>query len=159
MYKTIKKTMITTTTHKISIRKKQRYSDPRELQIDLDADCVSTDNHPDISIHGGRVMPMVDYEKFCKILSQKTKTFKEIDSSHFWVSGYYALYFYVKCKKDGLKIKKLVAEAIIESGGFMSFDDWYVEHNKKHTRIIQFNGTGRGICKTYDSGRTRIAFL
>lgn len=143
----------------VSIRKRERYADPRAIQIDLDADYVNTSQHPDSSIHSDRVMPLLNPKKFCSILRSKTKTFKYIDNSHFWVSGYYALYFYMKDKRDSRRIKKLVVEAVKESGGFMSFDDWYKQHNKKNTSIIQFAGSGSGI-QCIDSNITeRIAFL
>lgn len=149
-------------THKpwsLTIRTKERFADPRILQINLDADYLITKNHPDKSIHSDRVMPMIAFGDFCKIIKRKTKCFKQIDDSHFWVSGYYAIYFYLKSDKDRMKIKKLVRDAVIESGGFMTFDKWYAEHNKKRTRILQYNGTGSGITNTYSNLPESIAFL
>jgi hypothetical protein len=143
----------------ITIRKRKRYSDPRALQIDLDTDWVNTKEHPDKSIHSDRVMPMANMKKFLSLIKRKTKTFRGIDASHFWVSGYYALYFYMQSKNDSRKIKQIVQAAYKESGGSMSFDAWYIEHNKKHTRIMQYNGTGSGITKTYDNLPNHIAYL
>jgi|SRR6185436_972556 len=145
--------------YSITIRPIKKFSDPKEVQIDLDADYLITKNHPDTSIHNDRVMPMVVFGDFCKILKAKTKCFKAIDDSHFWVSGYYAIYFYLKTEKDRLKMKRLVKEAVIESGGFMTFEAWYEHHGKKTTRILQFNGTGSGINMTYSNLPESIAFL
>ncbi len=149
--------LVTTRPFIVTIRKKEKWADPRELQIDVDPDWVNTSKHPDKSIHSDRVMPFIDFGKFCTLLKGKTKTFKAVNDSHFWVSGYYALHFYLKSAKDRLKIKKFVKEAVVESGGFMKFENWYEQHNKKHTRIIQFNGTGSSITKTSDN--LSVAFL
>lgn len=142
----------------LTLRPIEKYTDPRCIQIDLAADYVITKNHPDESIHSDRVMPLVSLKKFLSILHRKTKTFKTIDNSHFWVSGYYALYFYAP-KKDRGRVKKLVKEAVIESGGCMLFDEWYKQHNKNRTSIVQYNGTGSGIAQTYSNLPERVAFL
>lgn len=143
----------------ITLRRKEKYADPRILYVELTADHLHTKNHPDTSIHNDRVMPLVSIKKFCSKLRAKTRTFKTIDDSHFWVSGYYCLRFYLKSAKDRAKIKKLVAEALSESGGFMGFDAWYEKHTGGHTRILQYNGSGSGITNTYSNLPDIIAFL
>lgn len=143
----------------VSMRKKERYEDPRYMQIDLDADYLITKAHPDTSIHSDRVMPLKNIKRFIGHLRRATKTLKHFDDSHFWVSGYYAIHFYLKSEKDRLKIKKLVSDAVNKSGGFMGFDTWYAQHNKKHCRIVQYNGTGSGIKQTYSNTPEHIAFL
>lgn len=150
---------VTTRKWSVELRAKERFADPRICQVDLNPDWVNTSQHPDKSIHSDRVMPMVNYGKFCRILMRKTKTLRQIDDSHFWVSGYYAIYFYLASKKDRMKIKSIVRAAVIESGGFMNFDNWYKEHAKPRMRMVQYNGTGRGITQTSNNLHNHIAFL
>lgn len=143
----------------LTVRKKERFADPRIMQIDLDADYLITKAHPDKSIHSDRVMPLKKTKDFISILRRKTRTFKAFDDTHFWVAGYYALHFYLKSEKDRSKMKKIVSEAVKEAGGFMDFDSWYEMHNKKNCRILQYNGTGSGITQTYSNLPESIAFL
>lgn len=143
----------------ITIRKRERFADPRKLQIDVDTDSVNTSQHADVSIHSDRIMPLANQGKFFNLIKRKTKTFCGADDSHYWVSGYFALYFYMKSKNDSRRIKKIVQDAYNESGGSMAFSEWYAKHNKKHMRILQLNGTGSGIHTTFDTFRNNIAFL
>ena len=138
----------------ISIIKNEIYHDVRYVQIDLSAPSIDTSKHSDKSVHNDRVMPLVDIQKLSDMLDKKTKAYKGMDNSHFWVSGYYAIYFHVRGKKDRIKIKKIVKDAVIESGGFMSWNDWYKEHQK---------GSGMTIIMSDLSGmamsNNRVAFL
>jgi hypothetical protein len=132
--------------YKVSIAKQPKWSDPREMKIDVDFPVVDTS---DITEKGksNRVMPMRKMGKFFSLLSRKTKTFKSYDISHFWVSGYIQLDFYLKSTKDRVKIKKMVTECIEISGGFQTLEEWIKNHEteKKRTKIFVFAGTGSSI--------------
>lgn len=132
--------------YKISIVKQPRWSDPRHVKIDIDFPIVDTTGITEKS-NSNRVMPMRKMGGFFSLLKRKTKTFKYADYSHYWVSGYIQLDFYLKTKADRIKLKTMVKEAIDKSGGFQTLDEWLENHNanKKRTKIFTFNGTGSQI--------------
>ena len=85
-------------------------------------------------------------EKFVRYLRRHTKTLIEVDGSHFWVSGYYAVHFYLKSKKDRAKMKRLVQEAIQAAGGFMTLGYWLsVRKGRQSNRFVGASGSGSNI--------------
>lgn len=134
------------TEFKVSIVKQPKWSDPRQMKVDIDFPIVDTS---DITEKGksNRVMPLRKMGRFFALLHRSTKTFKAYDISHFWVSGYIQLDFYLKSTNDRVKIKKIVTDCILKSGGFMTLDEWLDNHNKekKRTKIFVYAGSGSGI--------------
>lgn len=120
-------------------------SDPRHCRVDLTAPYIWME--PDGDIACGRVMPLLDEAKFCRILKAGSKTFAGLDATHFWVSGYYAVHFDSTRKINRKAMKALVQKAIKESGGFMTPEIWLNGHNKnkKGMRMIVATGSGSSI--------------
>lgn len=56
----------------LSMRPIEKYTDPRQMQIDLATDYVITKNHPDTTIHNDRVMPLNSFKTFLSILKLHT---------------------------------------------------------------------------------------
>lgn len=134
------------TEYKISIVKQPRWSDPRHVKIDIDFPVVDTTGITEQS-NSNRVMPMRKMGTFFSLLKRKTKTFKDADISHYWVSGYIQLDFYLKSKAHRNALKPIVKECIEKSGGFQTISEWLEKHeqNKKRPKIFAFGGTGSQI--------------
>lgn len=132
--------------YKITMAKQPKWSNPKCIKVDIDFPVADT---TDLTCPGksSRVMPLNKMGKFFTLLRRKTKTFKSADISHYWVSGYIQLEFDLRSVNDRKKIKGLVKECIINSGGFMTLDQWLEKHHtqKKKCKIFAFAGTGSGI--------------
>lgn len=131
----------------ITIRPLERYGDPRKYQIDIDAPIVEMANLlPPLKngeLECERVMPLLNQEKFVRLLRRKTKLFAAIDDSHFWVSSYYALYFSGRSPLNRTRIRALVKQCLEESGGFMKPEEWIaVKEHRKGGRVMIASGTG-----------------
>lgn len=137
---------------RVSLRPLERFADPRICQIDLDAPSYDTtglplhgENVPVDQMKSNRLMPFKDKaeRKFISLIRRRTKTLIEMDASHFWASGYFALHFKLRSKSDRAKIKRIVQQALAECGGFQTLEEWLeLRKGRKNNRVVGFSGTG-----------------
>lgn len=150
------------TKEKVTIAPRKRYEDPRIIQVNVDMPliwCYGKEGWDGKSPDENRVMSLRNLKKFVKEIQKRTRTIKDMNDSHYWVSGYLEVWFYMKSKGDRKMTKRIVQEALKESGGFMTWEEWLKEHKRPKMQMWSFHGTGSNIQGGMINSNSVIPFL